>query len=319
MRGWAATSPSRFFRISSPPMPIASRAFSARRRCWRRSTIRTSRRSTTSKKSARSATRCRDGHSILPTMRGRSGRRTARASRMRRGGAGRPRSTCIGSAPRHRRRRAPATRLWRASPCRCTRRASPAGRGHPSRDLELHPDGKRFVGAGSESETAQRLDKVVFVFISSTSSGGLHQLNSGGVYESVVGATGTLGSEICRLLAAGNKPVRALVRQSLVSREDRCAESARRQIVFGDLKTPRRWTRRVVGARFRDFDRVLDASPDRTAIPSRGAIIGPAEPRRRGRDAGLNASCSCRFHISAWTFRCSPRSATPRSGSVRAA
>jgi Tol biopolymer transport system component len=34
----------------------------------------------------------------------------------------------------------------------------------PSRDLDLHPDGKRFVVAGSESETAQRLDKVVFVF-----------------------------------------------------------------------------------------------------------------------------------------------------------
>ena len=34
----------------------------------------------------------------------------------------------------------------------------------PSRDLDLHPDGKRFVVAGSESEAAQRLDKVVFVF-----------------------------------------------------------------------------------------------------------------------------------------------------------
>ena len=34
----------------------------------------------------------------------------------------------------------------------------------PSRDLDLHPDGKRFVVAASERETAQRLDKVVFVF-----------------------------------------------------------------------------------------------------------------------------------------------------------
>ena len=34
----------------------------------------------------------------------------------------------------------------------------------PSRDLDLHPDGKRFVVAGSESDAAQRLDKVVFVF-----------------------------------------------------------------------------------------------------------------------------------------------------------
>ena len=34
----------------------------------------------------------------------------------------------------------------------------------PSRDFDLHPDGKRFIVAGSESEAAQRLDKVVFVF-----------------------------------------------------------------------------------------------------------------------------------------------------------
>jgi serine/threonine protein kinase/Tol biopolymer transport system component len=34
----------------------------------------------------------------------------------------------------------------------------------PSRDLDLHPDGQRFVVAGTESEEAQRLDRVVFVF-----------------------------------------------------------------------------------------------------------------------------------------------------------
>jgi len=34
----------------------------------------------------------------------------------------------------------------------------------PSRDLDVHPDGKRFVVAGSEGDAAQRLDKVVFVF-----------------------------------------------------------------------------------------------------------------------------------------------------------
>ena len=53
---------------------------------------------------------------------------------------------------------------WRVSRCRCTRRASPGRPRSPSRDLDLHPDGKRFVVAGSESEAAQRLDKVVFVF-----------------------------------------------------------------------------------------------------------------------------------------------------------
>jgi serine/threonine-protein kinase len=34
----------------------------------------------------------------------------------------------------------------------------------PSRDLDLHPDGKRFVVAGAEDEAGQKLDKVVFVF-----------------------------------------------------------------------------------------------------------------------------------------------------------
>jgi serine/threonine-protein kinase len=34
----------------------------------------------------------------------------------------------------------------------------------PSRDLDLHPDGSRFVVAGTDTESGQRLDKVVFVF-----------------------------------------------------------------------------------------------------------------------------------------------------------
>ena len=34
----------------------------------------------------------------------------------------------------------------------------------PSRDLDLHPDGKRFAVAGTEDESGLKLDKVVFVF-----------------------------------------------------------------------------------------------------------------------------------------------------------
>ena len=34
----------------------------------------------------------------------------------------------------------------------------------PSRDLDLHPDGKRFAVAGTEDQSTQRIDKVVFVF-----------------------------------------------------------------------------------------------------------------------------------------------------------
>ena len=34
----------------------------------------------------------------------------------------------------------------------------------PSRDLAIHPDGKRFAVAGTEDQAAQKIDKVVFVF-----------------------------------------------------------------------------------------------------------------------------------------------------------
>ena len=51
----------------------------------------------------------------------------------------------------------------------------------------------------------------------------------------VVGATGLLGGEICRLLAAEGKPSRALVRPS--SDQSRVAEIGRNlEIAFGDLK-----------------------------------------------------------------------------------
>jgi uncharacterized protein YbjT (DUF2867 family) len=52
----------------------------------------------------------------------------------------------------------------------------------------------------------------------------------------VVGATGLLGSEICRLLAAGGKPTRALVRSTSDPGKVAQLESLRLEIARGDLK-----------------------------------------------------------------------------------
>jgi len=52
----------------------------------------------------------------------------------------------------------------------------------------------------------------------------------------VVGSTGLLGSEICRLLAAGGKPVRALVRPTSDQNKIRQLESLGVEIARGDLK-----------------------------------------------------------------------------------
>ena len=52
----------------------------------------------------------------------------------------------------------------------------------------------------------------------------------------VVGATGTLGSEICRLLAAEGKPVRALVRTTSDQSKVAQLESFNIEIARGDLK-----------------------------------------------------------------------------------
>jgi uncharacterized protein YbjT (DUF2867 family) len=52
----------------------------------------------------------------------------------------------------------------------------------------------------------------------------------------VVGATGVLGSEICRQLRARNLPVRALVRRGSAREKDLAALGA--EIVYGDLREP---------------------------------------------------------------------------------
>jgi NADH dehydrogenase len=54
----------------------------------------------------------------------------------------------------------------------------------------------------------------------------------------VVGATGLLGSEVCRLLAAEGKPVRALVRQTSDQTKVAELESLNIEIARGDLKDP---------------------------------------------------------------------------------
>ena len=52
----------------------------------------------------------------------------------------------------------------------------------------------------------------------------------------VVGATGLLGSEICRLLAAEDKPVRALVRPTSDQIKVTQLERLNVEIARGDLK-----------------------------------------------------------------------------------
>ena len=52
----------------------------------------------------------------------------------------------------------------------------------------------------------------------------------------VVGATGLLGGEICRLLVAGGKPVRALVRATSDQNKVAQLENPGLEIVRGDLK-----------------------------------------------------------------------------------
>ena len=52
----------------------------------------------------------------------------------------------------------------------------------------------------------------------------------------VVGATGLLGGEICRLLAAEGKPVRALVRSTSDQTKVAQLESLNIEVMRGDLK-----------------------------------------------------------------------------------
>ena len=54
----------------------------------------------------------------------------------------------------------------------------------------------------------------------------------------VVGATGSLGSEICRLLAAQGKPLRAMVRPSADAAKVEQLKSLGAEIVQGDLHDP---------------------------------------------------------------------------------
>lgn len=54
----------------------------------------------------------------------------------------------------------------------------------------------------------------------------------------IAGATGMVGSEICRLLKAQGKPVRALVRKSSAPEKVAALRALGAEIVVGDLKDP---------------------------------------------------------------------------------
>ena len=54
----------------------------------------------------------------------------------------------------------------------------------------------------------------------------------------VVGSTGMLGYEICRILTQEGKPVRALVRKAFMQERAKQLREAGAQIVQGDLRNP---------------------------------------------------------------------------------
>ena len=71
----------------------------------------------------------------------------------------------------------------------------------------------------------------------------------------VVGATGFLGMEICRLLAASNKTVKALVRQSSDPEKVKALENLGIETVTGDIKD-----RRSLDQAFRDVEKVISTA-----------------------------------------------------------
>jgi len=65
----------------------------------------------------------------------------------------------------------------------------------------------------------------------------------------IVGATGILGSEICRCLAAEQMPVRALVRGTSAPDKVAALEALGAELVRGDLKNPRSLSAACSGVR----------------------------------------------------------------------
>lgn len=64
----------------------------------------------------------------------------------------------------------------------------------------------------------------------------------------VIGATGYVGGEICRLLAAAGRPVRALVRATSAPEKVEALRAAGAEIAVGDLTDPASLARAVAGA-----------------------------------------------------------------------
>jgi len=71
----------------------------------------------------------------------------------------------------------------------------------------------------------------------------------------VVGASGLLGSEICRTLRESSKPVRALVRKTTDATKQEKLKSVGANLVYGDLKEPS-----TLGAAFQDVSTVISTA-----------------------------------------------------------
>src|SRR5690242_11864098 len=95
----------------------------------------------------------------------------------------------------------------------------------------------------------------------------------------VVGATGMVGGEICRLLAESNRPFRALVRASSAPSKIEALARLGAEIVRGDLRDPA-----SLAAACRGAARVIGTA---SAMPF-AYVPGENTPHTTDRDGSLN-------------------------------
>jgi NADH dehydrogenase len=135
----------------------------------------------------------------------------------------------------------------------------------------------------------------------------------------VVGATGMLGSEICRLLAEDGRPVRALVRET--SNPDRIAalSSLGAELVHGDLKDRRSLDAACRGGDRRHLDGLVDHLPTGGRLHRDGGPPGTARPDRRRCGRGVGHFVLVSFPGTDVEFPCNRRSGPPKSTSATAA
>src|SRR5437867_8793263 len=99
----------------------------------------------------------------------------------------------------------------------------------------------------------------------------------------VVGATGMLGGEICRLLAERRKPVKALVRGTSSPEKLAMLKSLGAALVNGRPQEPPVSRRRVPGCERRHFDGVVDPLEAGRRLNRDGGPAGTTQPHRRCR------------------------------------